>query len=146
MRAVTPDIEGFVERDGAKIAYQVFENPGKPTVFLGASWMVVDTRHWKMQIPYLSRHFRVVTFDPVGNGKSDRSTDSKRFGMPNDAADAIAVLDATGTKTCVAVGLSAGGRYVHYLAGLYPRPIRCHHRNCPSASLGELLSWHDGCL
>ncbi len=120
MRAVTPDIEGFVERDGAKIAYQVFENPGKPTVFLGASWMVVDSRHWKMQIPYLSRHFRVVTFDPVGNGKSDRSTDSKRFGMPNDAADAIAVLDATGTKTCVAVGLSAGGRYVHYLAGLYP--------------------------
>jgi pimeloyl-ACP methyl ester carboxylesterase len=30
------------------------------------------SRHWKMQIPYLARHCRVLTFDGRGNGRSDR--------------------------------------------------------------------------
>ena len=52
-------------------AYEVYENEG-PTVFLVQSGQTTPSRHWKMQVPYLSRHFRVVTYDPVGNGKSDR--------------------------------------------------------------------------
>ena len=31
-----------------------------------------DSRVWKAQVPYLARHFRVVTVDPRGNGRSDR--------------------------------------------------------------------------
>ena len=36
------------------------------------TWSIIHSRHWKAQIPYLARHFRVVTFDGRGNGKSDR--------------------------------------------------------------------------
>lgn len=119
MRARYPDSDGFVERNGARIYYEVYENEG-PTVFLGQSWQTTHSRHWKMQIPYLSRHFRVVTFDPIGNGKSDRSEVKERYKTKEVMADAIAVLDASGTDTCVAVGLSMGGGLVTYLAALHP--------------------------
>ena len=45
---------------------------GEPTVLLLPTWSIVHSRLWKMQIPYLARHFRVVTFDGRGNGRSDR--------------------------------------------------------------------------
>ena len=73
-----------------------------------------------MQIPYLARHFRVVTFDPVGNGRSDRSDVRERYMGKEVLADAIAVLDATETESCVAVGLSMGGSLVTSLAAFHP--------------------------
>jgi pimeloyl-ACP methyl ester carboxylesterase/predicted glycosyltransferase len=118
VRARNPDRDGYVERNGARIYYEVYENEG-PTVFLVQSWQVLHSRHWKMQIPYLSRHFRVVTFDPVGNGRSDRSDVKERYKASEIDADAIAVLDATETETCIAVGLSMGGALVTNLAALH---------------------------
>jgi len=77
-RARYPDSEGFVERDGVRIFYEVY-GQGEPIVLLLPTWSIVHSRHWKMQIPYLSRHARVVTFDGRGNGKSDRpQTDSRK--------------------------------------------------------------------
>jgi pimeloyl-ACP methyl ester carboxylesterase len=35
------------------------------------AWSIIHSRHWKMQIPYLAGHGRVVTFDRGGNGRSD---------------------------------------------------------------------------
>ena len=74
MRAREPDLEGFVESDGVKLGYEVF-GQGTPTVLLLPTWVIVHSRVWKMQVPYLADHFRVVTFDGPGNGWSDRSTD-----------------------------------------------------------------------
>ena len=70
MRARLPDQDGYVERDGVKIFYEVFGD-GEPTILLLPTWSIVHARHWKAQVPYLSRHFRVVTFDGRGNGRSD---------------------------------------------------------------------------
>lgn len=119
MRARYPDREGFAKRNGARIHYEVYENEG-PTLFLGQSWQPTHSRHWKMQIPYLSRHFRVVTFDPVGNGKSDRPLTVERYTTREVIADALAVLDATDTQRCVAAGMSMGGGLVILLGALHP--------------------------
>lgn len=119
MRARYPDVEGFVERNGAKVFYEVYEN-NRPTILLAQSWQTSYSRLWKMQIPYLSRHFRVVTYDPVGNGRSDRDVDASRFKLSEVVADAIAVLDETRTETCVVVGLSYGGGLVTILAAIHP--------------------------
>jgi pimeloyl-ACP methyl ester carboxylesterase len=117
MRARYPDTEGFVERNGAKIFYEVYENEG-PTILLAQSWQTCHSRLWKMQIPYLARHFRVVTYDPIGNGRSDRIHDAGRYKATEVMADAIAVLDATDTRSCVTSGLSYGGGLVAMLAAL----------------------------
>src|SRR5215207_8529505 len=70
-RARYPDSEGFVERDGVRVHYEVYGR-GETTVFFLPTWSIIHSRHWKMQIPYFARHFRVLTFDGRGNGKSDR--------------------------------------------------------------------------
>ena len=51
----------------SRIFYEVY-GEGEPTVLLLPTWSIVHSRHWKMQIPYLARHCRVVTFDGRGNG------------------------------------------------------------------------------
>ena len=70
-RARYPDESGYVERDGVRLHYEVY-GTGEPTVLLLPTWSIIHSRHWKMQIPYLARHCRVVTFDGRGNGRSDR--------------------------------------------------------------------------
>ena len=76
-RARYPDTSGYVERDGVKLHFEVYGS-GEPTVLLLPTWSIVHSRHWKMQIPYLSRHCRVVTFDGRGNGRSDRPAEGIR--------------------------------------------------------------------
>jgi pimeloyl-ACP methyl ester carboxylesterase len=63
-----------------------------------------------MQIPYLARHCRVVTFDGRGNGRSDRPTEPAAYDEREFAADALAVLDATETERAVIIGFSMGGQ------------------------------------
>jgi hypothetical protein len=70
-RARYPDEEAYVERDGRRLFYEVYGD-GEETIFLLPTWSLVHSRHWKMQIPYLARHFRVLTMDGLGNGRSDR--------------------------------------------------------------------------
>ncbi len=64
-----PDRSGLVVRDGVEIAYDVYD-ADRPTVLLMPTWSIVDSRFWKLQVPYLARHFRVVTFDGRGSGRS----------------------------------------------------------------------------
>jgi pimeloyl-ACP methyl ester carboxylesterase len=73
-----------------------------------------------MQIPYLARHFRVVTFDGRGNGRSDRPREAAAYGERQFAADTLAVMDATETEGAVLVGFSAGGQRGLLLAAEHP--------------------------
>ena len=74
MTAREPDAEGFVEHLGVKIHYEV-HGDGGPTILLLPTWTIVHKRFWKLQVPYLARHYRVVTYDGPGNGRSDRPLD-----------------------------------------------------------------------
>jgi pimeloyl-ACP methyl ester carboxylesterase/predicted glycosyltransferase len=122
MRACQPIRDGYVERDGIKIFYEVF-GAGEPTVLLLPTWSIIHSRHWKMQIPYLSRHCRVITFDGRGNGRSDRPTEAEAYSEREYAADAIAVLDATRTARALIVGFSRGVQRGLLLAANHPERI-----------------------
>jgi pimeloyl-ACP methyl ester carboxylesterase len=81
-RARYPDATGFVERDGVRVFYEVYGS-GEPTVLLLPTWSIIHSRFWKFQIPDLARRHRVVTFDPRGNGRSDRPDSAEAYERPS---------------------------------------------------------------
>ena len=142
--------DGYVERDGVKVHYEVF-GAGEPTVLLLPTWSIIHSRHWKMQIPYLARHCRVVTFDGRGNGRSDRPTEPEAYAEREFAADALAVMDATGTDRAVIVAL-LDGRAARPAAGREPsragRGGRVHRPELPGRRRSRVAertvySWED---
>ena len=87
MRARDPDREGSPTTTAPGCSIEVF-GVGEPTLVLVPSNPIVDSRQWKAQVPYLSRHYRVVTFDGRGNGRSDRPADPAAYterGVPGRA-------------------------------------------------------------
>jgi len=52
-----------------------------------------------MQIPYLARHLRVVTFDGHGNGKSGRPAEADAYAESEFVKDTLAVMDVTETQS-----------------------------------------------
>ena len=121
-RARYPDAAGFVERDGVSVFWERY-GEGEPTILFLPTWSIVHSRTWKMQIPYLSRHCRVLTVDPRGNGKSDRPRESDAYREEEFAADALAVLDATQTERAVLVSLSRGAERALLLAAEHPERV-----------------------
>jgi pimeloyl-ACP methyl ester carboxylesterase/predicted glycosyltransferase len=122
MRARYPDAEGYVERDGARIFYEVF-GTGEPTILLLPTWSIIHSRFWKAQVPYLARHCRVITFDGRGNGRSSRPTDPAAYSNEEIVGDALAVIDATGTQQAVLVSLSMGAQWALTLAAEHPERV-----------------------
>jgi len=133
-RARYPDESGYVERDGVSLHYEVYGS-GEPTVLLLPTWSIVHSRHWKMQIPYLARHCRVLSFDGRGNGRSDRP--SSGYDESAFAADALAVMDATATERAVLVSLSLGAQRALLLAANEPERIEAAVFICPAVPLGK---------
>jgi pimeloyl-ACP methyl ester carboxylesterase/predicted glycosyltransferase len=119
MRAREPNQDGFVDRDEVKVGYEVFGD-AEPTVIFLPSWQIVHSRQWKLQAPYLSRYFRVITYDARGNGRSDRPNAVEQYADREIVADAVAVLDAVGVERAVFAGTSMGGLYGLEAAAWYP--------------------------
>ena len=119
MRARHPDSEGFVESDGLSIGYEVF-GEGDVTLLLLPTWTIIHSRFWKLQVPYLARHSRVLTYDGPGNGRSDRSLDPLRYSAEAQASYALDVMDATNTERAVVVSLSMASMWSLRLAANQP--------------------------
>ena len=108
---------------GVRLYYEV-HGDGPTTVLLLPTWSIVHSRIWKLQVPYLARHARVVVFDGRGNGRSDRPAGPSAYDDAELVADALAVLDAVGVQEAVVVGLSAGARVLLVLAADHPDRVR----------------------
>jgi pimeloyl-ACP methyl ester carboxylesterase len=121
-RARYPDATGFIERDGVRVFYETYGS-GEPTVLLLPTWSLVHARIWKMQIADLARRYRVITFDPRGNGRSDRPRTAEAYAEREFAADALAVLDTTATASAVLVSLSMGAQRALLLASDHPERV-----------------------
>jgi pimeloyl-ACP methyl ester carboxylesterase len=114
-RARYPEESGYVERDGVRVWWELY-GQGERTVFLLPTWSVIHSRHWKAQIPYLARHFRVLVFDGRGNGRSDRPNGGEAYSRPQFTLDSLAVMKATATERAVLVGVSCSALWGLHLA------------------------------
>jgi pimeloyl-ACP methyl ester carboxylesterase/predicted glycosyltransferase len=121
-RARYPDQTGYIERDGVRVFYEVY-GTGSRTILFCPTWTLVHSRVWKMQIPYFARHYRVVAFDPRGNGRSDRPRTAAAYAEAEFARDALDVLDATDTDSAFVVGLSRGAQRAILLAAEHPERV-----------------------
>jgi pimeloyl-ACP methyl ester carboxylesterase len=115
MRAVEPDETGFTRG-----TYWERFGDGDTTVVFVPAWAIVHSRVWKMQVAYFARHFRVVVFDPRGNGRSERPPDPAAYSEDEYAADLAAVMDASGTEQAVIVSLSMGAQRALLFADAQP--------------------------
>ncbi len=120
MRARQPDQQGIIRRDGVRVTYDIYGEGNAPTVLLLPTWSIVHAGHWKFQVPVLARRHRVITMDGRGNGRSGRPTDPAAYAVGEYVADAVAVLDATGTDRAVIAGMSLGGPRAVSLAASHP--------------------------
>ena len=120
MRARYPDHEGFVERDGVKVAYELYGEGGAPAAFLVPASPITHTRSWKGLIPYLARHLTVVTTDGRGTGGSDRPHQSARYGPDEIVADLVAVLAAAGVTQMIVVAHCHASPWALRLAADHP--------------------------
>jgi pimeloyl-ACP methyl ester carboxylesterase len=122
-RARRPDASGVVDSAGVPIAWEVY-GAAEPAIVLVPSWSVVHSRLWKMQIPALARHHKVLTFDPRGNGRSGRPTTQEAYDERAFAADIEAVMAATNTPRAVLISLSRGAQRALIMAAEHPERVR----------------------
>ena len=157
-RARYPDSRVSVERDGVKLCYEVYgdgERPRSCCCQPGRSSTRGAGRCRSRTSPVTHR---VITFDPRGNGRSDRPLAPNAYVEPEFAADALAVLDATGTDRAVVVGFSMGAQRSLLLAAEHPErvagavfigpsvPLRSHcaARRCAIADFNRPRDAYEG--
>lgn len=113
---------GTTVRDGQRLAWQEF-GTGDGVVLLLPTWSIVHNDFWRHQVPELARSHRVLAYDGLGNGASDRPLDPARYDDFAFADDAVAVLDARGVSEAVVIGSSQGGAWALALAGRRPERV-----------------------
>ena len=121
-RARHPDEAGYIERDGVRVFWESY-GTGEQTILFLPTWTLVHSRVWKAQIAYFARHFRVICFDPRGNGRSDRPKDQAAYAEAEFAQDALDVMDACGVESAICVALSTGTQRALLLAAEHPDRI-----------------------
>jgi pimeloyl-ACP methyl ester carboxylesterase/predicted glycosyltransferase len=129
---------GLIEREGVRVHWSRWGDGDEAILFL-PPWAIVHSRMWKGQIPWFARRFRVLTFDPRGNGRSDRPAGAAAYAEQEYADDALAVLDATGTDKAWLVSLSRGAQRALLLADQHPERVAGSVFIGPALPLGAPL-------
>ena len=113
----------FFRYEGQRLAYTDHGKGPRVTVLMPGMLM-----SQKMQVP-LARSLaklgnRVITFDPLGHGASDRPRDMWRYSMPAFAAQTIALLDHLELDAAIVGGTSLGANVTLEVAAVAPERLR----------------------
>lgn len=123
MRAVEPRASARLTVAGFQIFYEEFGDPDAPPVMLLPSWQIAPRLHWKMQVPFLARDFRVITWDPPGIGGGERTTDPAAYEFDRVIEFAIGLLDHLEIERTALMGFSYGGAIALWMAARFPERV-----------------------
>ncbi len=136
-RARYPDADGFIERDGVRVHWERYGSSAPPVYLLLPTWEALHSRTWKCQIPYLARYGTVITFDPRGNGRSDRPRSPALYARREYAEDAVLVLDAAGVDRALVVAWCDLGESL-ILAAEHPERVAGLVEIAPAVRLADM--------
>jgi len=112
-----PARSGFVNHDGARLYYAVFNrHGGSPVILLHGGFASSDS--WGYEVPRLAGRHEVIVMDSRGQGRSSMSAAPLSYAQM--ASDVVAVLDAAHVRKASVVGLSDGGIIGLVLGIRYP--------------------------
>jgi pimeloyl-ACP methyl ester carboxylesterase len=132
---IHPQREGTIERDGVRIAFQVFGG-GPRSLLLLPTWPIVHSDFWRAQVPHLMSRYRLVTFDGRGNGASDRPDEVASYTGGVMVADALGVLDAVHVDRAAVLSVSLGAPWAALLAANQPDRVAASAFIAPYLPLG----------
>ena len=116
-----PDEGGVAMNDEVRITWRRYGD-GPQTILFVPTWNFVDSRVLRHQIDGLRDQFRLITYDARGSGESDHPSSGYRF--EDHVADALAVLEATGTPVASVVAASLGTHVAVLLAVAHPTRVK----------------------
>jgi len=121
-----------VKVNGININYKV-QGQGEPLVLImGYSG---DQTGWMFQTHAFKKHYRVITFDNRGVGKTDKP--SGAYSMKMMADDTAGLMEHLGIKKAHVLGVSMGGMIAQALAINYPERINKLILGCTFAARDE---------
>ncbi len=106
--------------DGMKI-HSTSKGTGSRTLVLVHGW-TCDETSWAANVPELSKHYRVITLDLPGHGRSDAPRDG-RVTMDMFARAVEAVRAQEKVDKIILVGHSMGTPVIRQYAHLYPQHV-----------------------
>jgi pimeloyl-ACP methyl ester carboxylesterase len=98
---------GTFSLDGQRLAYTVHGDGPRLTILLHGL-LFSQYMHEALATALAERGHRVVTFDLLGHGESDRPREKWRYSMPAFGAEVVALLDHLGDQEAVVMGTSLG--------------------------------------
>ncbi|WP_127999159.1 alpha/beta hydrolase [Piscinibacter defluvii] len=119
---VAPAAEGFIERGGVALWHAVWGERG-PWIAFAQPFQIVHSQLLKQAVPYLSQHFRVLTMDGRGNGRSGRPRGQEAYSFDHFHDDFVAVLDALRIDRVALVGHSAAAMIALRVAAEQPERV-----------------------
>lgn len=116
--AGAPTTTGYAEIAGVNLYYEI-NGAGEPLLLMHGG--LGGSEHFDAVIPELANHFRVITVDRRGHGRShDNGAPYSYAGMAAEMNEFLEFLELTSVK---AIGFSDGGIVGYHLAGSYPDRI-----------------------
>jgi pimeloyl-ACP methyl ester carboxylesterase/predicted glycosyltransferase len=122
MRARQPDHQAFVVRDGVRTSYEMY-GEGEPTIMLVPPSPITHSRCWKGQVHHLARHFRTITFDGRGNGRTDRPRTPGAYEPAELVGDMAAILDELAVSNAVLVAHCHANIWSFQMAAAHPQRV-----------------------
>lgn len=120
-----------VKANGIDIDYLV-EGQGEPLLMIMGLGGARDS--WRYQTRHFRRHYRTVTFDNRGIGKSDKPPGPYTIKMMAD--DTVGLMDALGIQRAHIVGVSMGGMIAQEVAINHPERVDRLVLGCTFARAG----------